>query len=168
MKNRGYTLIELLTTLSVISLLLLVAVPAFSTLIDRQQLRSAGQALFLALNTTRATAITRQQRITLWNQDGNWQNNIILFTDDNANGKKDPGETTLRKFDDFRHLRISGNRWVSNYVSYSANGSAVMASGAFQVGTISICKPDVASGYQLVISIGGRVRLQQAIFKECS
>lgn len=168
MKNRGYTLIELLTTLSVISLLLVIAVPAFSTLIDRQQLRSAGQTLFLALNSTRATAITRQQRITLWNQDGNWRDGVILFKDDNANGKKDVDEETLRQFNDFSHLRISGNRWVSNYVSYSADGSAVTASGAFQVGTISICKPNVANGYQLVISIGGRVRLQKAVFNECT
>ncbi|MDF1691172.1 MAG: GspH/FimT family pseudopilin [Zhongshania sp.] len=167
MDNRGVTLIELLAGLAISAILGLVAIPAFSALIQQQQLRGAANDVFRILTTARATAITQQNRISVWNQDGEWNRGVELFIDSNGNGQRESSEIILSRPADHPSVHISGNSKVANYVSYLPNGRAERASGAFQVGTIRLCKTGITEQYKIVISIGGRLRLEKTNSASC-
>ena len=167
MQTKGTTLIELVVTLAIVAILAMTAVPAFTTLIKQHAIHSAGRDLHRAFNTTRATAIMRQRPVALSNLDGNWSNGMAIFLDDNSNGSLDKGEEVLRRFNGLGGVSATGNYWVSDYALFRSDGSAKAASGAFQAGTVSVCKTNVENGYKLVLSIGGRVRLEKTHFGSC-
>lgn len=55
--NKGFTLIELLVALSVFSLLLMLAIPSFRTMLQNSRMNSSSDALVNALNYARSTAL---------------------------------------------------------------------------------------------------------------
>ncbi|MEX1667212.1 GspH/FimT family pseudopilin [Zhongshania arctica] len=167
MENRGFSLFELIGVLTITSILILSAVPAFYALIQEHRLRAAGQQLFGLLTSARATAVMRRKQITVWNEDGDWSSDVALFEDNNSNGEREPSEIVLARNPAQKDVTISGNRWVADYVKFAPDGSATTASGAFQVGTITVCRPDHSDAYQLIISIGGRVRMIKSEIAAC-
>ena len=63
--TRGFTLVELMVTLSVMAVLLAIAVPSFRDTIRRNRVTSASNALLATLNYARSEAIDRGQLVTL-------------------------------------------------------------------------------------------------------
>ena len=159
MPAQGKTLLELLVTLSLIAILSAIAVPQFSVFVHEQRLRSAADSLYHALYATRYEAAMRRQRISLWNQKGDWSGELEIFVDSNGSGERESGEPLLRSIPaSAAGLSISGNRSVSHYVSYMPDGRALTKSGAFQAGTLMLCQPGHQGMYRIVLSIGGRLR----------
>ncbi|WP_269619509.1 GspH/FimT family pseudopilin [Zhongshania sp. BJYM1] len=167
MANRGMTLVELITALAIAAILVVGAAPPLTSFIRQYQLRSTGQQLFRLMTTARATAVMRSRSISIWNEDGDWTSGVTVFEDDNGNGKHEDGEQILLSGVDQTNIQITGNRWVADYVKFAADGSAQTANGAFQVGTITICTPKQTKAYQLIISIGGRIRMIKTDIDEC-
>jgi type IV fimbrial biogenesis protein FimT len=167
MENRGYTLFELVAALAITAILSFSAVPAFYNLLQQYRLRSTGQQLFHCLTSARATAVMRSKQITAENSDGDWSTGATLFEDDNGNGAQDNGEAVLLRMGNQGNVQIQGNRWVTDYVMFAPDGSAQTTSGAFQVGTITVCQTGYNEAYQLIISIGGRVRMINTEIEEC-
>ena len=56
---RGFTLIEIMVSLTVLGILLMVALPSFSEWLQNQQLRAASEATLNGLQVARAAAIQR-------------------------------------------------------------------------------------------------------------
>jgi len=56
---RGFTLIEIMISLTVLGILLMVALPSFGTWLQNQQLRAASEATLTGLQVARAAAIQR-------------------------------------------------------------------------------------------------------------
>ncbi|SMP63988.1 hypothetical protein SAMN06295888_11170 [Desulfonatronum zhilinae] len=74
--------------------------------------------------------------------------NLAQVDDSNDILKGSRGETTL-----------TGNMPVRNYVSYVANGSTQYVSGAFQPGTLILCRQD--RGVKFILARAGRVRTEK-------
>lgn len=55
--KHGFTLIELLIGLAILSLLLMLALPAFSTMLNNQRLRAAAESILNGLQTARTEAV---------------------------------------------------------------------------------------------------------------
>lgn len=159
MKNAGYTLIELLTALSIAGILGGLAVPASVNMVQKYRLRTAAWDLFHSINTARATAIMRDRRVTLSAPSGDWHDGAEIFIDSNHSGERDDDEELLRRLPAHQSVVIEGNYWVKDYISFMPDGSARAISGAFQIGTLSVCHPELARRFELVISVGGRLRL---------
>jgi type IV fimbrial biogenesis protein FimT len=86
----GFTLIELMVTISVLSILLAIAVPNFTTFIRNNRLATQTNAVIGALNYARAEASTRGQSVSVCaanqarnacDNANNWMNGWIIFTD---------------------------------------------------------------------------------------
>lgn len=70
--NAGFTLVELVTVVTIVGVLAMLAGPSFSKLIADQRAGSAATDMYVALATTRSEAIKRNTKITLRPKTGGW------------------------------------------------------------------------------------------------
>ena len=91
-KQNGFTIIELMVTITVLGVLLGIGVPAFSNLIRNNRLATQANAIVGALNYARGEAATRGLPITVCaasnatqtacsNNAADWANGWLVFTD---------------------------------------------------------------------------------------
>jgi type IV fimbrial biogenesis protein FimT len=71
---RGFTLVELLVTISIAAIMLTLAVPSFSTLILNQQVRVSAGDLQTSLFFARSEAIKRAADVAVVPAGGDWKN----------------------------------------------------------------------------------------------
>lgn len=71
MRSRGFTLIELMITLTVAVILIAIAIPSFNYLTVSSKLTTVSNGLVTALNTARMEAIKRNNLVTSCSNTGN-------------------------------------------------------------------------------------------------
>ena len=167
----GVTLIELLVTLSVLSILLAVGVPSFSHFSTSSRLNSYSNTLFSHMALARSEAIKRNSRVVVCKSSdglsctnsGNWSQGWVVFVDLDNNANISGGEQILTTMSSLPSgYSFSGNANVSDYVSYDGQGITKLTTGAFQSGTITLCPLPPAeggNGRNIVISSSGRLRI---------
>lgn len=74
--QRGFTLLEAMVVVSIITILALVAGPNLSIWLDNTRIRNAADAVQGGLQTARAEAIKRNQNITFWLVSSNAANQL--------------------------------------------------------------------------------------------
>lgn len=172
MKCNGFTLIDLIITLSIISILLTVGLPSLSTQIQHTRVKTATNSLLEAINLTRTQAVFTNKRATIRKQT-NWENGWEVFVDKNNDGLLGDDETPLKQHEKLHGVRIKANSHINNYVSYigtgeSRNANGTNSAGAFQAGTFTICPEGKGKGYKLILSRGGRVRQHEISAQDCA
>lgn len=177
--SRGFTIIELLVTLTVTTVLLGLAVPSMTRLVAERKANLLTNELVTSINLARSEAVKRNDRVVLCKSAdgescttaGGWHTGWILFHDPNNNAKRDSNETVLRRQNAAPEgVTLSGNSPVANYLSMSPSGMSKLVSGAFQSGTFTICTSPAReeSVRQVVLSVSGRVRIQNGTLSKCS
>lgn len=171
MQSVGFTLIELVITLSIISILLSVGLPNLSGHVKNSRVKSATQSLLESLELTRSQAVFTNKRATLRKQT-QWENGWEVFIDRNNDGLFNNNDQSLKKYEIVKGVRIIANRPVKNYVSFVGSGEGRYANGtndagAFQAGTFTICPLEKGRGYELILARGGRVRTHEISAQEC-
>jgi type IV fimbrial biogenesis protein FimT len=157
----GFTMVELLTCVALISTVTAFALPGMQSLLTRQQLSSARAELHTALMLARSEALDRGQRVALCpssdaqrcNNSRQWASGYLLFVDLDDDRQRQPSEPILRVMDAHAQLRITSNvgRPV---VIFHPNGSAA----GFNT-TLSLCALGNSQPAQtLVLSNSGRLR----------
>jgi len=177
-RERGVTLIETLVALTVLAVLAGIAVPSMASLLEASRLRTLSNDLLDHLRLTRSEAIRRGQRVVMCvatsesacSSGGGWHQGWLVFVDTNNNGWLDAGEVVVR----YRQQApagwaMTGNTPVARYVSYDPLGATRMVHGAFQAGTLTICKIriDEAQARRIVINSVGRPRSQAFSLPQC-
>ena len=64
-RSRGFSLLELMITISVMAILLAVALPSFRDVIHRNQVSSASNAVLASVNYAKSEAVTRGQLVSM-------------------------------------------------------------------------------------------------------
>jgi type IV fimbrial biogenesis protein FimT len=165
----GFSLIELMVTVSVLAIVLAMGVPSFQQLISDNRMAVQANDFLAALNFGRSESIKRGQRITLCKSAdlsscttaGNWGQGWIVFVDSNNNATADDGSGTLLKIhESLTPSALSGNTNVADYVSYTPDGTTRLTSNAFQAGTLTLC-PGASNmtGRTITINAVGRARI---------
>jgi type IV fimbrial biogenesis protein FimT len=84
--KRGFSLIELLTVIALLSVLLTLAAPNFVAFQRNSELTTTANEFLAALSAARAEAMKRQLRSFVVPADGSsWQSGWIVFVDTNSN-----------------------------------------------------------------------------------
>ena len=103
MKTRGFTLVELLSTLAVAGILLTVGVPSMQDLIRNNRLTAATNLFVSSLNIARSEAIKQGRNASVCVSDtqnscsgNNWQDGWLTWVDINQNGNLDFPQEVLR------------------------------------------------------------------------
>jgi len=105
---KGFTLMELMMTLSIAAILLTVAVPSYNTFTQNSKITKQVNLLAVAVNTARGEAAKRGVTVVLCQSDaptvadpecgdtspaGTWSNGYIVFVDTDGDGIHDTGGT---------------------------------------------------------------------------
>lgn len=168
MRTRGFTLLEAIVALAVASILIGLAVPALADILARQRLSMATLDITRALAQARHESIMRSRPVLVDNLDGQWSSGWQIFVDKNWNGMRDADEPVVRVGEIPSGVRIAGNTPVRNYVRYTPSGRALMLSGAFQAGTLTLCNDKGSLPVKRVIlSATGRVRTETGAAATC-
>lgn len=161
---RGWTLVELLATGSILMILACTAVPALDGWLQSAADRAAFHRLNRAAVAGRTQAIRQQRYVTVCGSSdnvhcsGQWNDNVIVFSDANRNETVDSGDQLYRAFvvDDNApcvHWRGGAHR---NYLQFKPSGASNGTAGHF-----APCDSQRRSPrYRLVVSLNGRTALR--------
>lgn len=89
--TKGFSLIELLIALAVISIAMAVSVPSFRVWVDNFRLIGAANGVMDGLQRARSEAVRRNRNVVVNFTAGGWQ----LFVDDNGNFVRNGSELLL-------------------------------------------------------------------------
>jgi type IV fimbrial biogenesis protein FimT len=152
--NHGFTLIELIVTLAVVSIVLLTGIPALNQMTDNNRLVTQINSIAGSLALARSEAIKTATTVTLCVStngaacDGtaatNWENGWLVFTDSNRdNAINGSSDTLIRIQDQFNGgttLRLSLYD-VPGVIQFLADGTTRdRDSNGTSVGTFTLCE----------------------------
>ena len=139
--TKAFTLIELMLSLSIVSILLGGAIPSFSNIIENTKVDSNLQTLTQTLQLSRISAITENSMVTLcpsssgMNCDSNWSSGYISFIDHNGDRQLNEKDTILTQVNNIDkklviYWKVFGNKkslqWLSTGITNHQNGSFIL------------------------------------------
>lgn len=165
--QRGYTLVELLVSIGVLTILGAVAIPGMESIMLNNRRVSVTNEFISSLQVARSEAATRNQRVTVCasangttcSGAGYWKNGWIVFNDIDLNSA--PGGT-----DELIIKYVQGDAKIdilpstfSGSITYRPNGRAMAGTIADNSGEFAFCDQRGAD-YARVLIIGSNGRPQ--------
>jgi len=149
-QQRGFTILELMITVTVAGILSMMAFPSFVTMTKNNRLTTQANDFILALNITRSEAVKRGIPTTITYSTGNWANGWTIATTDAT-------PVILRIGDALQDSMILTNDNSNTILTYSSSGTAAGNSNAAP-GNFELCDDRTGEiGRQISISTTGRV-----------
>lgn len=165
--------------IAVTAVLLALAVPSMARIVDSTRLTFYSNSFLAAMYLARSEAIKLNGRVAMCKSGdgvrcltaGGWDQGWIVFHDPNDNGVADAGERILHYTQALASgFKLWGNQNVARYISFTSSGRTRLASGAFQAGTLTLCKQTggTAQARQIVINNTGRARVEKLVATACA
>lgn len=167
---RGFTLIELMTTVAVLAILLAIAVPSFSDSILSSRLSSYASDFVASTHVARSEAIKRNGRVSICvSADGasciagNWSQGWLVFHDADSNDIKATTEALIER----RAALFEG-------FSMTSTGGAILRFDPTGAGstatTMTVCRKTPSAGSQervITVSVTGRTSVDKTTIGVC-
>lgn len=160
-RGTGFTVLELLVTLTIAAVLLVSGVPSVQQFSERQRMKAAVGSLHNDLLLARSEAVFQGLEVVACPGDrvagcidsSDWSSGWIVFGDLNGDRQRQPAEALLRTGPGFERLRITGTTGRTG-IRFYPDGSAPGSNGS-----IYLCGAGgPAQARKLVISNVGRIR----------
>ena len=158
---RGYSLYEILMTLTLVAVIVGLGLPSYSGVVARNRQHVEINALFHAIHVARKESIMRRRVVTICpsvdgqacNPGRDWSSGWIMFenTDKDPPPRRDPGEPLLQVHEVGDNVRITANR-----LAFTLRATRKRATN----GTFVVCdSAGKITPKALVISYTGRPRV---------
>ena len=162
-RHQGFSLAEMLASLTIMSMLTVTAFPSVSNMLSRQETATATNRMVAAINLARHSAVQLHGITTLCGlkDDGDcgadWAEELTVFLDTNQNARRDDGEASVRIIPALTSEVSIKWRAFRNpqYLQMTPMGFT-----NYQNGNFTICPANGNQRWarQLVVNIQGRVR----------
>lgn len=163
-KNKGYTLLELMMTIAIVSILIAVATPSFTRTVISHSVSSDQDTLFTLLSTARSEAIKRGSKVSICksanfiacDNSASWTDGWIVFFDSDGDGVIDSTDgDTILKINEALDKNISLIFSGGNFISFNSLGRPEANFGTF---TFTHSSGDSFYTRTITISTTGRAR----------
>jgi prepilin-type N-terminal cleavage/methylation domain-containing protein len=153
---RGVTLVELLVAMLIMAILLTLAVPMFSDMIDRYRLKGAAESVYEDLQYARAEAIKTSGSVYVAFQTGsNWCYGLKSGATCNCNTANDCALGGVEKV--VSHTGFTGISLTTNFSSNDTGFEPVRGT-SLDNGTITVTALN-GKTVEVIVSTLGRVRI---------
>lgn len=163
---RGFTLLELLITLVLLSTALGMALPPIRQAVDRSAVRAESRELLRLVKLARQSAVFGATRVVVCSVDGtqhcsrDWGEVVVVFTDHNGNNQIDPGDRRIHHWQRGKEgVDLVWRGFGPGYLRYLKAGTAV-DNGAF---TLCPRSGDRSKARQLIVNRVGRPYLSRDV-----
>lgn len=163
-RNRGFTILELLVAMAMAAILLSLALPAFNGLIAQRDLTSRVNDFVLALNYARSEAartggLVTVQAIDPSDADNEWGPGFCVV-------QGNPGDCTgtrLRTFEGYGDGTLNATTTLNGVAALGFNSRGLMTLGS--AGTLELCNDDedIDPGRTVTVSAIGRSSVAELI-----
>lgn len=163
----GFTLVELMVTISIAAILMAVAAPSYTTFIRNSQLSDAVGEFMSAANAARGNAIKQGINTFLVPTTGaNWSTGWYVFADGNWDGvytASDPKDVLIMQSPAPNSILTvatpAGNNstLTSGYLLFNGSGYPKMTNGGLAGGRLKIANGTTRAVF-VIVSTTGRVR----------
>ena len=161
LKTNGFTIVELMVSLLIGAVMLALAMPVFTSMLQKNRIRAAENYLESSLNAAREEAIKRRASVRVCpstdgsscRDDSDWSAGWLLFSDSNSNSSPDAGEVIKRVASLHQYIRLQVDEAVAAHVQFNATGDAFGTAGEFRICHLN----PVASSRSIRVSSAGHV-----------
>lgn len=164
---RGFTLIELMVTVSLAAVLMVLAVPSMQEMLATQRVRGAASELLITAQETRSAALKFNRRAVARPVDASagWKGGWNIYIDNNANATFESGTDTLV----ISHDALTGDAVVAklsggnsnDFFAYQGTGFLDPSISGSANATWEISSPGTSRRRCLVIERSGRARIHE-------
>lgn len=165
--SKGFSLLELMITLSITAILTSVGVPAYQSIMTQSRLTAQANELVTSLYYARSEAVKRGTRVTICPSsdgttcDSGWQNGWRVFSDGDPAGSLDDADEVLRVFSALSGSTLEGNGNLGNGLSYQSNGRSEKIGGGLGNGTFTLCNHN--HGRTITLNNAGRPSVKKGL-----
>lgn len=142
--KKGMTVFEMFITLAIISVVVTMGMPGFSSYVKRMEVRNTLRTITGVLNTARFKAIVLNKGVKFCIEDKNDEEMVIRLKE-----KKDS------KWEKFMEFSLEKN------VSVTINSSPIFFPNGSIAPLCSILVENEVSHYKITISIAGRIKITE-------
>ena len=168
MRQKGFTLAELLVTVAVGAMLLAIGVPSYTTFVQNASQITAANELLASMHLARDIAITRNVRVTVCpSSDGtdcnpvSWTEGWIVFIDADGDRQADAGEPIERDVGGLRARSVTSAQF-RDFLIFRPSGRVMVNSVAENTGELTFCdKRGAAHARVLMVDMSGRPRVSR-------